>query len=278
MTASACPAPSGRRSARWTWSPLQAVCTPHTSPCPNPKPGDPAVSRRVESCPVRPRREARMRVPMERSCRWGARSRHQRPVRSRTSAASRGRGMVTRRVSRVHGAPAVLVTVLRARTSPEASSLSSQRSSSPSVTARTVTVPPVPLPPSGAAPSRGSTSTDRTVHAGKVTRPSWCPAIPGWPRHPSPWVGTRETQVGTSTPLWAAGGAEAAAIPVSSGRSAPQCRTWGSPSSGTPTTSAVPAAFRRMVRYVIPCSLPGSVRPRSGVAARRTRPVWAGRR
>ena len=102
--AAACgPAPSGSRSTRCTWLPLQATCTAHTSPRRKPKPGVPTTSSRVASWPVRPRRRLRSQVPWRAGCRCGERSRHQRPVRSSTSPARAGSGSTARSAATSRG-------------------------------------------------------------------------------------------------------------------------------------------------------------------------------
>ena len=87
--AAARPGARGRRSTR-RGPPRPRRCGSRSRACP-------AVSSRVASWPVRPRREARRWVPSEQAERCGDRSRHQRPVRSRTSVARGGSGSSARR-------------------------------------------------------------------------------------------------------------------------------------------------------------------------------------
>ena len=115
--------PSATLSANCSWLPLQARCVAQTLPWRLPKPAVPAAKSSEESWPVRPCRPVRTQVPcwMARRCGW--RSRHQRPVRSRSSTASRATGSTVASSSSWKGEVPVLVTVWRSSSRPPSCSV-----------------------------------------------------------------------------------------------------------------------------------------------------------
>ena len=102
--------PDGTRSTRCTVLPLQATCTPNTSPRPKLKPGTPATTTVAESWPVCPRRPSRSHSPSPSWWRCGIRSAVCRPVKSSTSPTRPGSGKTTSRPSTTYGSRPVLVT------------------------------------------------------------------------------------------------------------------------------------------------------------------------
>src|SRR5665647_2598961 len=79
--------PSNARSATTRWLPLQATCTPQTSPERKPKPAGPATVTNAASAPVRPCRPSRRCVPPRRSFVVGTHLREGRHGRTGADAA-----------------------------------------------------------------------------------------------------------------------------------------------------------------------------------------------
>ena len=223
------------RSAYERWLPLQAVCTPQTSPVAKPKFCVPAISSRVASAPVRPRRLSRTCAPWVNAWRCGCRSPMCRPVMSNSSVASVGTGRASTRPSTVYGEPPVLVRSAFAFTRPESVSsiVSASVSCAPASAAWTVTVLP-------------SCSTLWSWNDAEKSWPSRCPLSPGRPNQPAEYSGTIATGRLSSSPLPVCTAPaprlrSTRAFALSSPRSAPQCRTDGRAGPEQSSTRLTPA-------------------------------------
>ncbi len=136
--------PSARLSRYCSWLPLQPRCVAQTWPRRLAKPAVPAATSSEESWPVRPCRPVRTQVPCWTACRCGWFSRHQRPVRSSSSVASRGTGSTEASSSSWYSAVPLLVSVCASSRRPPGCRVSSELTSSPASASRWMISTPRP--------------------------------------------------------------------------------------------------------------------------------------
>ena len=202
---SACPV--GAVSAMISWSPLHPRCIAHTSPRRKPKPGVPATVKNGLSCPVRPWRCARLRVPDCSSCRCGRRSKLQRPPKSSNSRARAGRGRVTPTRFSDQLAALSFVTEVHERSTPSADNRSSMSTERRTPESRLPEAPPPgcnPADSSGPDESRMSTPSatrDRPTRENTSGDTMPEPLSAGVPPNPSPKCGSTLSRTGRSTAL-----------------------------------------------------------------------------